>query len=92
MRELALLEMELLTRVQWRIVPQPEVLVDYYKSLVARTEGYEMEGQSSDNDNSNSGSNSAAGPGPQDQANTGTPLAPPTEMSDDPGTAAREAG
>ena len=40
LRELALLEMEFLVRVQWRIVPKPEVLVDYYHSLVDRAEGY----------------------------------------------------
>ncbi len=31
---LALLELELLWRVQWRIVPKPEVLIDYYRSLI----------------------------------------------------------
>ncbi|KAK5072371.1 Pho80p cyclin [Lithohypha guttulata] len=41
LRELALLEQEFL----WRIVPQPEVLVDYYKSLVNRTAGYELESE-----------------------------------------------
>ncbi|GME60994.1 Cyclin-like protein [Neofusicoccum parvum] len=41
-RELALLELEFLTRLQWRIVPKPEVLVDYYRSLVERGEGYVM--------------------------------------------------
>lgn len=40
--ELALLELEFLFRVEWRIVPQPEVLVDYYQSLVERCEGYEI--------------------------------------------------
>lgn len=43
MKELALLELEFLVRVQWRIVPQPEVLVDYYRSLVERSPGYMME-------------------------------------------------
>lgn len=43
MTELALLELELLIRVEWRIVPQPEVLVDYYQSLVARCDGYEIQ-------------------------------------------------
>ncbi|RJE23893.1 hypothetical protein PHISCL_03757 [Aspergillus sclerotialis] len=43
MTELALLEMELLTRVEWRIVPQPEVLEDYYQSLVVRCDGYEIQ-------------------------------------------------
>lgn len=43
MTELALLELEFLFRVEWRIVPQPEVLVDYYQSLVERCEGYEIQ-------------------------------------------------
>ncbi|KAL4898319.1 cyclin-domain-containing protein [Aspergillus ambiguus] len=43
MAELALLELEFLFRVEWRIVPQPEVLVDYYQSLVERCEGYEIQ-------------------------------------------------
>lgn len=45
MKELALLELEFLVRVQWRIVPVPEVLSDYYRSLVGRTVGYVLEGQ-----------------------------------------------
>ncbi|KAK5309846.1 Pho80p cyclin [Exophiala xenobiotica] len=44
-KELALLELEFLVRVQWRIVPVPEVLTDYYRSLVGRTVGYVLEGQ-----------------------------------------------
>lgn len=43
MTELAMLELEFLFRVQWRIVPQPEVLVDYYQSLVERCDGFEIE-------------------------------------------------
>lgn len=43
MTELALLELELLIRMEWRIVPQPEVLVDYYQSLAARCDGYEIQ-------------------------------------------------
>jgi len=43
LKELALLELEFLWRVEWRIVPRPEVLVDYYRSLVERSEGYEIE-------------------------------------------------
>ena len=42
-RELALLELEFLRRLEWRIVPKPETLVDYYKGLVNRGEGYVME-------------------------------------------------
>lgn len=46
LRELALLEMEFLVRVQWRIVPKPEVLVDYYRSLIERSDGYVLESPS----------------------------------------------
>ncbi|KAJ9602011.1 Pho80p cyclin [Cladophialophora chaetospira] len=46
MKELALLELEFLTRMEWRIVPKPEVLVDYYKSLIARNLQYQLEGTS----------------------------------------------
>jgi hypothetical protein len=35
--------LEFLWRVEWRIVPKPEVLVDYYRSLVERNEGYEID-------------------------------------------------
>ncbi|KAF2180197.1 cyclin-domain-containing protein [Zopfia rhizophila CBS 207.26] len=44
-RELALLELEFLRRLEWRIVPKPETLVDYYKGLVERGEGYVMESE-----------------------------------------------
>lgn len=44
LKELALLELEFLWRVEWRIVPKPEVLVDYYRSLVERSEGFGIEG------------------------------------------------
>ncbi|KAI4168276.1 MAG: hypothetical protein LQ343_006513 [Gyalolechia ehrenbergii] len=44
LKELALLELEFLWRVEWRIVPKPEVLVDYYRSLVERSEDYQIEG------------------------------------------------
>ncbi|KAJ5833089.1 hypothetical protein N7474_001400 [Penicillium riverlandense] len=43
MTELAMLELEFLFRVQWRIVPEPEVLVDYYRSLVERCDSFEIE-------------------------------------------------
>ena len=45
--ELATLELEFLQKVQWKIVPQPEVLEEYYRSLVERTEGFELEGSGS---------------------------------------------
>ncbi|KAL8952375.1 MAG: hypothetical protein Q9222_001711 [Ikaeria aurantiellina] len=47
LKELALLELEFLWRVEWRIVPKPEVLVDYYRSLIERSDGYRIEGSSS---------------------------------------------
>jgi len=43
MKELALLELEFLTRMEWRIVPKPEVLVDYYRSLIGRNSQYQLE-------------------------------------------------
>jgi hypothetical protein len=43
LRELALLELEFLRKLDWRIVPKPEVLVDYYRGLVERGEGYVLE-------------------------------------------------
>lgn len=43
LKELALLELEFLWWVEWRIVPKPEVLVDYYRSLVERSDGYEID-------------------------------------------------
>ncbi|KAK5147337.1 hypothetical protein LTR04_000857 [Oleoguttula sp. CCFEE 6159] len=42
-RELALLELEFLERVEWRIVPKPETLVDYYQNLIERNDGYVIE-------------------------------------------------
>ncbi|KAK4252049.1 cyclin-domain-containing protein [Corynascus novoguineensis] len=42
--ELKLLELEFLHRVDWKIVPNPEVLVAYYAGLVERCPGYALEG------------------------------------------------
>lgn len=42
MAELGLLELEFLYRVDWKIVPDPEVLVDYYGGLVERSNKYAM--------------------------------------------------
>lgn len=44
--ELGMLELEFLHRVDWRIVPNPEVLVDYYHGLIDRCQGYELESDS----------------------------------------------
>lgn len=43
--ELGMLELEFLYRVDWRIVPNPDVLVDYYRGLVERADGYLLEGE-----------------------------------------------
>lgn len=48
--ELKLLELEFLYRVDWKIVPNPEVLVAYYKGLVERTPGYVLESDGSDDE------------------------------------------
>jgi len=39
----AAIELEFLYRVDWKIVPNPEVLVDYYRGLVERSDGYILE-------------------------------------------------
>ncbi|KAK3397249.1 cyclin-domain-containing protein [Sordaria brevicollis] len=41
--ELNMLELEFLHRVDWKIVPDPDVLVAYYGGLVARCPGYAVE-------------------------------------------------
>lgn len=41
--ELAMLELDFLGRLDWAIVPKPEVLEDYYRSLVARADGYVLD-------------------------------------------------
>ncbi|TKX27417.1 cyclin-like protein 1 [Elsinoe australis] len=45
--ELATLELDFLQRVHFRIVPKPETLVDYYVSLVQRSDNYRLEDDSS---------------------------------------------
>lgn len=41
-KELALLELEFLEKMEWRIVPPHEVLIDYYRSLVERNHAYRL--------------------------------------------------
>lgn len=41
--ELATLELEFLIKVQWKIVPKPEVLEEYYMSLVDRSDMHDLE-------------------------------------------------
>lgn len=50
-KELALLELEFLRRLEWRIVPKPEALVDYYRGLVERGGGYSLEELAPEGDN-----------------------------------------
>ncbi|KIM94571.1 hypothetical protein OIDMADRAFT_135484, partial [Oidiodendron maius Zn] len=45
--ELSVLELELLCRMEWKVVPCSEVLVDYYNSLVTRGGGHILEGSAS---------------------------------------------
>lgn len=54
--ELKLLELEFLYRVDWKIVPNPEVLVAYYRGLVERCPGYSLEAEESAGSGSGSGS------------------------------------
>lgn len=58
LKELALLELEFLWRVEWRIVPKPEVLVDYYRSLVERSEGFKIDEDSTSEKSSSRSSSS----------------------------------
>lgn len=70
-RELALLELEFLRRLDWRIVPKPEVLVDYYKGLVERASGFVMETEPE----------AAPEPGSQDAISPGSATGIPTNQS-----------
>ncbi|KAF2671626.1 cyclin-domain-containing protein [Microthyrium microscopicum] len=47
-KELAMLELDFLGRLDWIIVPKAEVLEDYYRSLVARADGHVLEGEETD--------------------------------------------
>ena len=60
LKELALLELEFLWRVEWRIVPKPEVLVDYYRSLVERSEGFKIEEESASEQSSSKSSSKSS--------------------------------
>jgi hypothetical protein len=41
--ELGMLELDFLNKLEWRIIPPAEILDDYYRSLVARMDGFELE-------------------------------------------------
>lgn len=53
--ELGMLELDFLYRVDWKIVPNPEVLVAYYKGLVERSDGYKIEDDDSAEDEEENG-------------------------------------
>lgn len=60
--ELKLLELEFLYRVDWKIIPNPEVLVAYFKGLVERCDGYvleKVEGEASSDEVDDEGSSEA---------------------------------
>lgn len=46
--ELKMLELEFLHRVDWKIVPDPDVLVAYYRGLVQRSPAYVLEDEVED--------------------------------------------
>ncbi|KAH7127265.1 cyclin-domain-containing protein, partial [Dactylonectria macrodidyma] len=48
--ELRLRELEFLYRVDWKIVPNPEILGEYYHGLVERTPGYTLVSEGSSED------------------------------------------
>ncbi|KAL3417651.1 nuc-1 negative regulatory protein preg [Phlyctema vagabunda] len=69
--ELGLLELDFLYRVDWKIVPNPEVLVDYYRGLVDRSDDYELEDDGAsgeEEDGENPGSSTS---GLEDRAGAG---------------------
>jgi hypothetical protein len=74
--ELGLLELDFLYRVDWKIVPNPEVLVDYYKGLIERTDGFTLEGDSSsselDEDDEDEDEESTSAESPTGEAEAGS--------------------
>lgn len=63
--ELGLLELDFLYRVDWKIVPNPEVLVEYYRGLVERSGDYKLE---SDGEDSSSEDDLSDSPGIKEEA------------------------
>lgn len=53
--ELKLLELEFLHRVDWKIVPDPDVLVAYYRGLVQRSPAYVLEDEVEEDDDETMG-------------------------------------
>ncbi|PBP28165.1 cyclin-dependent protein kinase regulator pho80 [Diplocarpon rosae] len=73
--ELGMLELDFLYRVDWKIVPNPEALVEYYRGLVERSAGYVIESDScstDEEDEADDGSNNPEVSSPEDKAQTPT--------------------
>lgn len=73
--ELKLLELEFLDRVDWKIVPDPDVLVAYYRGLVQRSPAYVIEDEMENGLGNGNGHNADS---PMDDGEDGE-----TEISDD---------
>jgi hypothetical protein len=77
--ELGLLELDFLYRVDWKIVPNPEVLVDYYKGLVKRSDSYVIDNEEDSMDDDEAG----------DEANLSSPVDSASTSSQKEGTDAK---
>jgi len=83
--ELATLELEFLDKVQWRIVPKPEVLEEYYRSMVERSEGYAFEGEEEEEGESSRSTSLAEGEAGQlEEIRRANGEAEDEEMGDEP--------
>ena len=86
MSELATLELEFLEKVGWKIVPRPEALEDYYRSLVERTEGYELEIEEGSAGSGSGSTSLSGGSGEEDSPEKGEDGDKDEEMVDEPPT------
>lgn len=66
--ELGLLELDFLYRVDWKIVPNPETLVEYYKGLIERSDGYELETDPSSSEESDEHSEDSPGAADEEES------------------------
>ena len=78
-KELAMLELDFLDRLDWNIVPKAETLDDYYRSLVTRADDYtleeeEEEEEEEDKDGEHDNTKVDDTPSEKAEANTGTDL------------------
>jgi hypothetical protein len=70
-KELAMLELDFLDRLDWNIVPKAETLDDYYRSLVTRADGYMLE-EDDDKDGEQDNLTADESPGEKAEANKST--------------------